>query len=481
MANPSSSPPGPSRSGDRVSQVAPADKVPGGLRFAALSVDVTPPPGSKLAGYLARGDATAEGTLDPLEATLLRLGDARAGGGTVTWVALDALAVDVALARAIADAVGMASGVPADSIVVCASHTHSGPAGWLRGIPLAAPDPGDPVMRSELVRRIGEAAAGFGEQGTPVRHVLAVGEAEGIGTNRTDPAKPSDRSLGALAMIDARGAIVGLVVDHASHATVLGHENLRWSADWPGAARRSLSTALAGHTTSGERPVVAFLQGAAGDSSPRFVRRGQTPDEVQRIGDLFTAQAGAVLDAERKAADPPVAEGPTVAIRRRNVEVRTRDLPNPVILAQRVAAAEQAWRRTVADSGTGTAEERIARTRHEGALIAARFAEAGLPPSFELPISVVVVGSDAWLHLPVELFSSFAAEIRTASPFRQTRVIGYTDGYFGYVADAEAHRLEVYEALSSPFDPDGARTLVNASIEVLRETHDELVARRNRA
>jgi hypothetical protein len=459
------------------------------LRFAARSVDLTPPAGSKLAGYLARGDAPAEGALDPLEATLIRLRDPRAGGETVTWVAVDALAVDVSLAQSIADAIGMASGVPADSVVVCASHTHSGPAGWLSGIPLAAPDASDPGMRAELVRRIAGAAVGLATHETPVRHVLAVGEAQGVGTNRTDPGKPSDRSLGALSLIDARGAVAGLLVDHASHATVLGHENRRWSADWPGAARRTLSAAIRGRaplatpepaqpSQDPDRggPAVAFLQGAAGDSSPRFVRRSQTPAEVDRIGGLFAAQALAAILGP----DGPVDDEPTVAIRRRQVQVSTRELPDPDVLGHRVAAAEQEWRSAVSRDGTGTAAERIARTRHEGALIAARIAETGLPPLFELPISVVVIGRDAWLHLPVELFSSFAAEIRARSPFRHTRVIGYTDGYFGYVADAEAHRLEIYEAASSPFDPAGARTLVDASIELLTQTHVELWPRRDR-
>lgn len=460
LANRSSSPPGPSH------QLGLA----GPLQHAARSVDVTPPAGSRLAGYLARGDVPAEGALDPLEATLIRLRDPRAGGETVTWVALDALAVDVDLARTIADAVANASGVPADSVVVCASHTHSGPSGWMSGIPFAAPEPGDPGMRAELVDRITGAAADLEGEEVPCRTVLAVGEARGVGTNRTDPARPSDRSVGVLSLVDDRGAVAAFVVDHASHATVLGHDNRLWSADWPGAARRALAAALRGQSGVDGSPVVAFLQGAAGDSSPRFVRSSQTPAEVERIGGLFAAQALAVAGA----ADEAVDHEPIVAIRRRPVRVRTRELPEPAVLARRVATTEQEWQSAAAEAGTGTPAERIARTRHEGALSAAAVAEAGLPPSLALPISVAVVGHDAWLHLPVELFSSHAAEIRVRSPFRQTRVIGYTDGYFGYVPDAEAYRLETYEAASSLFDLAGARVIIDASIDLLNQTYGEI-------
>lgn len=499
LANRSSSPPGPCPAGGPSPEAARASAIPGSLRFAARSVDVTPPPGSPLAGYLARGSAPAEGALDPLEATLIRLRDPRSGGETVTWVALDAIAVDVALAGAIADAVGAASGVPADAVVVCASHTHAGPGGWMSGIPFAAPEPGDPAMRAELVRRTAQAAASLAGDEVQVRPMLAVGEARGVGTHRTDPGLPSERTIGALSLIDEQGAVVGLLVDHASHATVLGHDNRRWSADWPGAARRTLAASLrdrapfapqdrgrssydgaalpSGRPTDERTPVVAYLQGAAGDSSPRFVRRSQTPAEVDRIGGLFAAQALQVI----LRADDWGDEEPVVAIRRRRVQIRTRELHDPLVLAARVAAAEQEWRAAASQAGTGTPTERIARTRHEGALTAASLAEAGLPPWLDLPVSVVVIGHDAWLHVPVELFSSHAAEIRARSPFRHTRVIGYADGYFGYVADAEAHRLETYEAASSLFDAAGARTLVDASIALLTQSYGELWPGRDRA
>ncbi len=462
------------------------------LGYSGRRVDLTPPPGTGFAGYLARGDAVATGALDPLEATLVRLCDPRPGGGEVIWVAVDVVAVDEAQAGAIADAVAAASGCPRDAVVVCASHTHSAPSGWVLGLHPAFPEPGDAAMRAEVVRRVAEAAAGLPADEVPVRTILAVGEARDVGTNRTDPAGPHERSVGALCLVDDRGAIRGVVLDHASHATVLGHANLRWSADWPGAARRTLAAALRGRVpfppdaahgaravdppsvvpaaTAGLEPVVAFLQGAAGDASPRFVRRSQEPAEVDRIGGLLAAQAlTAVLEA-----GPPEDAAPRVAVRRTRVSVPTRPLPGPADAERQVEETERAWRAAEARDGAGVPAERIARTRHEGALIAARLTGVGLPATMDLPISLVVLGDDAWIHLPVELYASFAAEIRAASPFRQTRVIGYTDGYFGYVADDAAHRAGVYEASASVFDAAGGRCLTEASIALLRRVHEEL-------
>ena len=437
--------------------------------FSGASVDVTPDPGKPLAGYVARGDAVATGTLDPLEATLVRVRDPRPGGGVVTWVAIDALAVDVELAEQIEATVAAATGDRLGSAVVCASHTHSGPSGWLRGIPVASPNEGDPAMRAELVERIAQAAASLKAGEVPVRPFLAVGEVDGIGTNRSDPGGPTDRSVGVLSFVDTAGAVRGVIVDHASHATVLGHGNLAWSADWPGAARRALANAIGERSST--PPIVGFLQGAAGDTSTRFVRREQTPGEVARIGERFAEQAAALVPS----ADSTVGdEQPSVAFRRRRVTLQTRILPAAAVLAEHVVREERAWREVEAGAGAGSPLERVARTRYEGALAASTFAKAGLPPAVDLPISIAVVGADAWVHMPVELFASFAHEIRARSPFGQTRVIGYADGYFGYVADADAHRTQTYEAASSLFDLAGSRRLVDAAVGFLDRTHREL-------
>jgi hypothetical protein len=92
---------------------------------------------------------------------------------------------------------------------------------------------------------------------------------------------------------------------------------------------------------------------------------------------------------------------------------------------------------------------------------------AGLPDSMELPISAVTFGDVAWVHLPVELFVSLGRRITAAGSHPITRVVGYTDGYFGYVVDAEA--TGGYEAMSSYFDPATSDQLVDAAIALLHQ------------
>ncbi|TMB51397.1 MAG: hypothetical protein E6J50_03765 [Chloroflexi bacterium] len=455
------------------------------LQVAAATVGLTPPAGKPLGGYLLREGKTATGAHDPLEGSLIWLRDMH--GGEVLWLAMDVVCVDEELAARIAAAVGQACGCATDAVLVCASHTHSSASGWVRGLGPMSPETADGQLREVLVDRLAAAAGTLPSRLAPCRAVFAEGHAPAAGGNRNDPTGPHDPSAGVLALVDAAGAVVAAIVDYASHATVLGHENLAWSADWPGAMRRALSGALAPITPFEPRtlgkarastrtpPVIAFLQGAAGDASPRFVRRSQTFPEVDRIGGLV---AGAALEA-LLAARPETGER-RVAVRRAAVTVRTRDLPDLAEARRRSGELEATWLAARA-AGVPAPEERIARTRYEGSLMLAALAEAGMAASVELPIAAVAVGEAAWIHLPVELFASYGLAIRERSPFGWTRVIGYTGGYFGYVADEAAHRNGVYEASASRFDARGGQTIADAALDLLRELATQVHGRASEA
>jgi hypothetical protein len=146
-----------------------------------------------------------------------------------------------------------------------------------------------------------------------------------------------------------------------------------------------------------------------------------------------------------------------------------RTLP-PEAAREREQQARSAWDAVRRTDAEGSPAERLARTRYEGAAVDRAMAETRLPPSFDLPLTAVAVGRHAWVHLPVELFATFGLRIRAAGPFEAVRVVGYTDGYFGYVADAAAHREGVYEAGVSLFGQEAGERLCDAAIALVRET-----------
>jgi hypothetical protein len=50
-------------------------------------------------------------------------------------------------------------------------------------------------------------------------------------------------------------------------------------------------------------------------------------------------------------------------------------------------------------------------------------------------------------------------------------VIGYTDGYLGYLPDAEGHREGIYESYVTLFRPEAADVLVEHCLKQLRAHH----------
>lgn len=431
------------------------------LLLRAGSCPITPSGTGELAGYIARDGALSAGTHDDLEAALVVLDD---GTRSVAWLTLDAIGVTAALTARLRDAVlaglgSAAEGLTADDVMVCASHSHSAPLGWSGSIHPGNPGAVSPTMVDELCARIRALATTLrvrrAEPVTAHWHLVRVA---GLGSNRLSPGGPHDDRAGVLALRGAEGDPAALVVDFATHPTVLGPDNLHWSADWPGAAREQLRSALAG---SGA-PVVAFLQGAAGDVSSRFTRRAGDFAEATRLGGLLAAAVLDDLPGGGRRLDP------ALSVAAEAVDIRRRDLPAPADADAAVGAATAAL-----DALDGPALDpsvRLARTRLDGALVQRDLARATLPAAIELQLAVVALGDVAWAHVPLELFASIGEQIRSRSPFADTRVVGYANGYAGYLADAPAHAAGTYEALSTFFPPDAATAVTDAVAALVDRT-----------
>ena len=401
------------------------------LLLAATSLDVTPPPGHRLDGYAARS-ALATGTADPLQATIIWLSTETSPG--VLWLSLDAIAAGTALTAELSAAAASAAGIPAENVLVCASHTHSGPSGWTGEIHPVIPADREPALVDQLVTAVANASL----VRRPVRASWRSTEVIGVGTNRHRRNGPHDNTAGILALHDLDGTLAAILLDFACHPTAHGPENLHWSADWPGATRAALAPA-----------VVGYLQGAAGDVSPRFTRQSRGSEEVTRLGKILAEEVNEAL--KTPGLDLP-ATAPT--IRRTTARLRVRDLPIESPTLEPAVSG---------DSPT----QRIAQTRQDGVRGQSLMSTTTLPATYDLPLSHVTLGPVAWLHLPVELFALHGIYLQATSPHPITRVIGYTDGYFGYVVDPDAAHQQTYEALITFFDQRATTDLLTAATDLL--------------
>ncbi|WP_152365701.1 hypothetical protein [Microlunatus speluncae] len=437
--------------------VEPGPSDPGLLASAATTV-ITPSRPGPLAGYAARAGALSTGTHDDLEAGAVWL---RGAGGDpgLLWLMLDVIGVTPVLRDACRRLVAAAFDRPPE-LIITASHTHAAPSGWVGSIHPGHPAEVDPAALDGLTGRLSALLRAIHDQpADAVRPVFAERPVRGVGSNRLRPDGPYDDSAGILVLqriLD--GSPAAVIIDHGCHPTVLPAGNLEHSADWPGAARRSIAAELPGH------PPVLFLQGVAGDVSTRFVRADQSFAEADRIG----GRLAEIVLGEPGPAEPLIG---TPRIARRTLSVPARSIPDHDRARAAVAEAEAALTRLSTEVDHGAL--RIAQTRLDGARVLAELAAAELPARWALPITAVALADVAWITLPVEPFTSLGLRIKRASPYRHTRVIGYTDGYLGYLADPEAIAEGSYEALSSLFDEAGAEAVVTGASDLLINLHRE--------
>jgi hypothetical protein len=407
-----------------------------GWNAGAARVPFPVPVGTPMAGYAARtGPST--GTLDELTIGALVL---TSGTDRLVLVAADLAAVD----RSLVDEIAAAAGLARSELVICASHTHSGPAGVITRMHPGDVDRLDVSLRAEFVRRCVQAIEQAKERAEPVELLFGQMETEGLAANRNGLDGPFDPCVSVLAARDATGQLTAMLVHFACHPTILSAANRLVSAEFPGALRRSLEGALSAQ----ELPVVLFANGAAGDVSTRYTRATQNETEVERVGQGLAAAA-----IEALAIAQPVGAGigfasETVTLTPRSLD----DLPHSL---------EQG-----AD-GDSVAERRKAETRAQGAILLDRLAKSGpdvIQHTFELP--AWRLGELGLVAVPGELFASLGRQI-VDSGTGPALVLGYANGYVGYLVDDTAHETGTYEALASPFARGAGETVVTAATSAL--------------
>ncbi len=245
-------------------------------------VDVTPAKGVPLGGYggrLRRNGPdlnpftphalfqASTGTRDPLmaQALVLEAGDAR-----VALVAVDAIGIEYALLEDISKALKR-DGVPLapSQLLLMASHTHSGTGSISRRLlwQLAATDRFNRRVKQRFVRSVAKTIARAYRSRKPARLGSVVARVQGVTRNRRSgrssrvDSKDVDPRLRILRVDDAvSGKPIAALVNYAIHGTCLGDDNLKFSADVPGAIRRDAIKRLG-------YPVL-FSQGCLGDVAP---------------------------------------------------------------------------------------------------------------------------------------------------------------------------------------------------------------------
>ena len=420
--------------------------------------DITPPLGIELGGFHRPPgqERRVKGIRQPacVRALALRDGEMRA-----IICSLEVAAVGEVFAKRVREKIAEKAGVPSDHVRIAATHTHSMPAFCFMRQWGAIPED---FMRTVEERTV-EAACRAIDDLAPAGLLVGTSTAVGGSHNRTSKNFKTEDEFNAAATDEDRW------LDRTIHVLLFprkGKRTLCWyhfsahavcyadelaGPDWPGEVAARL------REEEGLDP--GFLQGHCGDVNP-----GDGSDWRGEIKQTVSAIYPALKKAIANVA--PVNCRPLRSVR---AEFR---LPYDMDLFQ-------SWLKSYRESPDQC---------KSGQWVDAGFAEDWYRGNVnrdlsqkDLPItlSALRLGDVAMVFHPSELYTCYGLTIRRDSGFPHTLVVGYTDGFIGYLPDPKAYQAGEYAALTvpkildyPPFQPEAGRIMTAAAVKILYQLRD---------
>ena len=392
-------------------------------------VDITPPLGLPVGCWSARR-CLARGAREPLIAQALVLSD---GERTAALVSMDLVFAGRDLTDAVRARVTELTGIPAEAVLVHATHNHSAPS-LSRGSGVAALQDatGFEAYGAVLPDLVSGAVYAAYHRLGPARVGSAVTQAPGLSVNRVRHELPVDDSLTVLRVDAEDGSPLAAVVGFTAHPITVGGITTDWDAEYPAPLRATVERALPGVEC-------LFVQGCAGDVAPFddwwFGNWDASRHSYERRDWLGEQLAEKALEAHARAetsADARVGAGSEwLELRRRRHEYTAEELR--AATAQREDSPQPEWPETWSpDVHTMTSAQQFPASYVWGALTmyTDMLERADVPVRTE--IQALAVGDTAIAANSFELFNGPGSTIKKSSPFATTFAAAYANDYLGY-------------------------------------------------
>ena len=383
--------------------------------------DITPPVGTPLAGYGARRAQPSTGVHDPTEARALIIDN---GSQKIALVSVDHLGFDHGMVDRIRSLAAEATHILPDHIYVMSSHTHSGGGSFMEMLPLLAnvlAGKFDAKTRAFYEQRTAEAIIAANKTLKPARIALGSGEARGISRFRSTwpPNGPVDPEV-AVIRVDsvASGKPMAVLMNFAAHPTVLGADNMTFSADFVGYARNALERMLGGDA------MAIFANGAQGTISPHAFQGDDGWQRAENVGTILAAEAFKIVLM--------IKPQDSVDIKLVRTPLTLKIVPTPIF-------------------------------------------PAGMtyPPSYESEINAISFDNRiAFVAIPGELGSILNFQVKERGKllgFEKTFLFGLTNDALGYIITEDEYRHKTYESTISLFGPAFGGFIANESFQLLEK------------
>jgi len=456
------------------------------LYAGAARVKLDPPVGLAMIGYGNRVGRAA-GVHDDLAAQALVLdgGAGRGGAGKVAIVGVDVLALGKRVADDIRERAAADTGIPADSILICATHTHSAPAFNIFATPRAGAKPADGrdlEWERALPGKIASVIVQAHENLEPATLRAATARFT-LGINRrlmrpnrqiqlaANDAGPADAEVNALGAYRPGATPIAFLMNYPCHGVVLCEDNLLYSRDWPGFAMDEIESAAGSSTAT--RPISIFLQGATGNIDPRS--RGNF-EVAEQYGRAIGRGAFDALEHAPSKGDARTGEI-KIAARKIALNLKLKDLGADLAIARDCAAQTQAS----LDNHRGGDGYQLKRLRDHHALsLSALSALEALEEQnrrdrrvdmarreLATALTVATIGNLAIVGIPGELFVELGLALKANPYFDQTFVAGYCNDLIGYIPTRAAYAEGGYEVDSARVAGGSGETIIDPALSAL--------------
>jgi hypothetical protein len=450
----------------------------GEFRAGAAAVDVTPRefPLNMPGGFSAN---VAEKAHDPLFARALVMDD---GKVKVAMVLVDSLGAGPEVVDEAKVIAAEATGMAVEKMMICSTHTHSGPPSNAREGAAAAV-----AYRKLLVQGLADsiikahgalrpALAGAAVEALPDevfnrRWYLKEGKMPLNPFGRLDrvkmnpgtnpevlerPAGPTDPDITILSVQDSKRQPLALWANYSLHY-VGGAPGGQISADYFGEFARLMPSRIRGD----EGFVAMMSNGTSGDINNipfKVTRPPREPFEQIRI--VAQKAADTAWLAYRKIGKHE--GGVKLGMEQREVTLAYRK-PSE----QEVAEAKAVL--AVKDKAAIEKMPRLAQNYARGTVSAAERVEKSLA----VKVQAIRVGELVICCIPFEVFVEIGLELKKRSPFARTMVVGLANARHGYLPTPEQHRLGGYETWigTNQVQEDASVILTEQLMEMVTALH----------
>ena len=396
---------------------------------------------------------------DPLQITVTALCD---GESAALLISVDVRGIRINIAETCQRLIEKSVGIPADRVMLNATHTHSAPApgfdankemNWV-----------NTTFYKQLLVGVKEALRDL----TPAEAYVGVSHTEGItfvrrylkanGKYSTNPStsdepiaheSEADNEMRTI-RFEREGKKDVLMVNYQTH---YGDSPSRYpdqySADFVHTFREAAEKEL--------DCLFTYHSGASGNLNFNGKLKGE-----KKYDNFVEATKGLMLTAKDAIA------------KEEKVKTGTIRAASSKYVATTIKDSEERYKHAVEVNTARGAGKSFTELLHKYDFVSKYQATAvimrkGLGEHPEIPFTAISCGDIAFVSAPYEMFDTNGQEVRAASPFKTTFICSLTNGSFGYVPSAQAVPHGSYEVIITYFEYGSAEKFAAEMIRLLNE------------